>query len=57
MKTLTVRLDDNLHRDFKIVCTVLDVDMNAQINALILAFIAKHGDKLPFPGDEKEDKS
>jgi antitoxin component of RelBE/YafQ-DinJ toxin-antitoxin module len=48
MKTLTVRMDDKLHRDFKIVCAMLNVDMNAQLQALMVQFIAKHGDKLPL---------
>jgi len=41
-----VRIEDNTLRDFLQVCEAIGVNPEAQLQALIIAFIAKHGDKL-----------
>jgi len=39
-------IDENLKRDFETICRKLGAAPGAQLSALMIAFIAKHGDKL-----------
>ncbi len=46
MSTLQVRVEDNLHRDFRIVCAALGVTMSEQLKELMQSFIAENRDKV-----------
>jgi hypothetical protein len=39
MKALTIRLEDELHKAFKVKCVVEDVEMNAVITKLIEQYV------------------
>ena len=39
MKVLTVRLEDELHKAFKVKCVLDDVDMNAVVSKLIEDYV------------------
>jgi predicted HicB family RNase H-like nuclease len=39
MKALTIRLEDELHKAFKIKCVVEGVDMNAVVTKLIEQYV------------------
>lgn len=43
---ITFRIDPNLKKDFETICKALEVQPGQQLQALIIQFIAKHGEKL-----------
>ena len=53
---MTIKIDEALNRDFLEVCSTLDVHPEKQVQALMLAFVAKHSDVLPGTGAEAERK-
>jgi len=47
MKLLTVRLDDELHKAFKVKCVLDGADMNAVVTKLIEDYVNEAKLKLP----------
>ena len=47
MKVLTVRLEDELHKQFKVTCVLEGVDMNAVLTKMIEDYVNEAKVKLP----------
>ena len=50
-------VDPTLHRDFKTICAARGTNMREQVLALMIAFVAKHGDKLDLGSEPKRAKN